>query len=465
MNISVSRLQTLALSALVLVVTTVCVLVSIRAQHVDSSSSDNLSGYAWSETIGWLSFNCTDAGPCSPAYGVNVASNGSISGYAWSEHIGWVSFNAAEVGGCPSGTCAPQMNRTTGQITGWARALSGGTANAGGWDGWVSLSGANYGITVTGCVWSGYAWGSDVVGWVNFNGNGGTVVGTGNACVNTDPDLVPGTLTVPAVVKAGTTFGLNASVLNNSTIATGVSFKDNFTYQWNGTGGGWIPFGGNEVTHGAGIGANATLPDLVSFSLSGIQTGDLYIQHCVDSANAIDEKLNETPNCVVSSVIRVIRGDLTTPDDSIIYNGSTTIVWDTYGTTVGLVCEVSGDGITRTTHSGSEKITFTAPKTYTLGCGIASATLVPLDTLLITVDLTPELTVSPRTVQENGNSTLTADVKGQTGCTLRGGGKNFDLSLGMSSTTPIYGRTTFTLSCPGGTDSETVDVIGKAYET
>ncbi|MBI2030189.1 hypothetical protein HYT05_01060, partial [Candidatus Kaiserbacteria bacterium] len=52
-----------------------------------------------------------------------------------------------------------------GAMTGWFRAL----ANGGGWDGWISLSGAGYGpVLSTSGTFSGYAWGSTVVGWLSF---------------------------------------------------------------------------------------------------------------------------------------------------------------------------------------------------------------------------------------------------------------------------------------------------------
>src|SRR3989344_8631223 len=147
-----------------------------------AGSEHNLSGWAWSENIGWISFNSTEGGGSN--YGVTVASNGRLSGYAWSENIGWITFNQNDLNGCPSGQCRADFDEDTGQVTGWARALS----NGGGLDGWISLSGSNYGVSVSQCSWSGWAWGSDVVGWVSFSsadyGSGASysVSGSGDAC-------------------------------------------------------------------------------------------------------------------------------------------------------------------------------------------------------------------------------------------------------------------------------------------
>jgi hypothetical protein len=131
-----------------------------------STSSTPITGYAWSDNIGWISFNCSNTGTCGTSnYSLSIAADGTISGYAWSDNIGWVSANAADVAGCPSAPCTPVISITTGAVTGWFRAL----ANGGGWDGWISLSGAGYGPTLaSNGAFSGYAWGSDVVGWTSF---------------------------------------------------------------------------------------------------------------------------------------------------------------------------------------------------------------------------------------------------------------------------------------------------------
>jgi hypothetical protein len=137
----------------------------------NASAGDLLSGYAWSDNIGWISFNCTNNNSCGTSnYGVNI-SDGNFSGYAWSDNIGWISFNATDVSGCPSGSCPPAINLLTGRVSGWARALSYG----GGWDGFIKLSGVSsdgspYRVTFSGKNASGYSWGSDVVGWISWSG-------------------------------------------------------------------------------------------------------------------------------------------------------------------------------------------------------------------------------------------------------------------------------------------------------
>lgn len=132
--------------------------------------ADNVSGFAWSENIGWISFNNTSGGGAIN-YGVNIdPSTGNFSGYAWSENIGWIDFSSAV------------LDLSSFKVSGWLRALS----NGGGWDGWIKLakaaddSGANYQVSVDKSTgdFSGWAWGSDVVGWVNFKGLNYKVVTT-----------------------------------------------------------------------------------------------------------------------------------------------------------------------------------------------------------------------------------------------------------------------------------------------
>lgn len=141
---------------------------------VSAGEGHNMSGYAWSDNIGWISFNCLDEDTCGTVnYGVNIESNNDLSGYAWSDNIGWISFNESDLVSCPKGACkAKILNNIT--LEGWAKALS---ANGNGWDGWISLSKqpsgtVNYGVNLNGTEFTGYAWGSNVIGWIDFSPTG-----------------------------------------------------------------------------------------------------------------------------------------------------------------------------------------------------------------------------------------------------------------------------------------------------
>lgn len=81
----------------------------------------------------------------------------------------------------------------------------------------------------------------------------------------------------------------------------------------------------------------------------------------------------------------------------------------------------------------------------------------------------PELTAKPRIVETPGNnSEISWDVHGQVGCTLTSGSTSFNPypSSGVPKmTVQVFGRTTYTLSCPSGDDHVTVEVSPKGFET
>jgi hypothetical protein len=152
--------------------------VHLEMDKVKAGSGDNVYDYAWSENIGWISFN-NNSGGGSTDYGVNIdEATGLFSGYAWSENIGWISFNQADLSGCPSGVCEARVDLNSSNnlygVSGWARALA-GKASDDGWDGWIKLNGNNYGVVIDNSVspaeFKGWAWSDAVIGWINFNCN------------------------------------------------------------------------------------------------------------------------------------------------------------------------------------------------------------------------------------------------------------------------------------------------------
>jgi hypothetical protein len=190
--------------------------------HTASAQAGVGTNYAWSENIGWISFDCANQNVCGTSdYKVSQSSGGALSGYAWSENIGWISFNAAHVSGCPIGSCAPTVDLANGRVSGWARACgsfdistcSGSQSRAGGWQGWIHLggtaaSGAQYGITQASdsCAWTGWGWGGGnnsgdaVVGWVHFNGTGYQmrVIDAGSGCGDAPQSTVVTLTATPA---------------------------------------------------------------------------------------------------------------------------------------------------------------------------------------------------------------------------------------------------------------------------
>lgn len=130
-----------------------------------------LLGYAWSDNTGWIDLNCANQNTCATLpFAITADMNGALSGLAWSENIGWISANATDLTGCPQAPCTATYQNNT--LSGWFRALSGGTSQSGGWDGFISLSGAGYGITGPGSITNvlgGWGWGSTVIGWLTLS--------------------------------------------------------------------------------------------------------------------------------------------------------------------------------------------------------------------------------------------------------------------------------------------------------
>jgi len=90
----------------------------------NGDASGDLSGYAWNDTIGWISFSCKNHNPsCSHRgsgtgdYGVYIGGTGDFHGYAWNDVVGWISFNCANNSSCGSSNFKVNTNwRSTSTI-------------------------------------------------------------------------------------------------------------------------------------------------------------------------------------------------------------------------------------------------------------------------------------------------------------------------------------------------------------
>lgn len=165
MNSSAAKNRLVTAIALTFLIGVFAFISAVPAKSGAQVNTCFLTGYAWSDTIGWISLS-------GPGYGMQKDESGNITGYAWSDNIGWI--QAGGLSGFPAGpgTVAENAKVVGSTLVGWIRALSGNTSQSGGWDGWISLGGANpsYSVNVSesGLV-SGFAWGSDVVGWIDFS--------------------------------------------------------------------------------------------------------------------------------------------------------------------------------------------------------------------------------------------------------------------------------------------------------
>lgn len=134
------------------------------------------------------------------------------------------------------------------------------------------------------------------------------------SCVPGQPNLNAVSIGVSPVNNAYTQlnpFNLSGSVTNNSSANAG-AFSDNFTYQWNGTGGAWSsPIA--TIPHASGLSAGATdsTTDVASYSIPSGQSGDIYFQYCVDTVTPpatgqVSESLETaSDNCKISGPHRI----------------------------------------------------------------------------------------------------------------------------------------------------------------
>jgi hypothetical protein len=139
----------------------------------------DLTGWAWSSNIGWISLNCANEGTCGTVNYKLTKNNttGKVTGYAWSPYLGWISANSSELTGCPSGTCEFAVS-SNGTVSGWIKAL--GAQN--GWDGFISLNGSSYGLIEMNGILTGWAWGDAVTGWVLTSAEGTCATTAGYYC-------------------------------------------------------------------------------------------------------------------------------------------------------------------------------------------------------------------------------------------------------------------------------------------
>lgn len=178
---------------------------SVVPTKVEAGASQNVSGWAYSKGagtvlndgntgVGWISFNSydcdvdkngfVDSGSCggdnttkiARDYGVKInTTDGTFSGYAYSEYVDAISFTLADLSICPVGATVAKVDLVTGNVTGWARALTGSASPS--WDGCIKFSdetnswwaGKGVKIDISTGKFSGYAYGGDVMGWISFN--------------------------------------------------------------------------------------------------------------------------------------------------------------------------------------------------------------------------------------------------------------------------------------------------------
>lgn len=209
----------------------IVVLIALGTQSAQAQAlpaAVELEGFAWSSTIGWISLNCKTGGTSgndicgSSSYRVTIGTNRLMTGWGWSSNVGWVKFGGLSA--FPPGSGTQGVNaQVVGTypdliMVGWARACAGTNGGecatmannplAGGWDGWISLGGTTHTVSADmtiGMHDDSYAWGSDVVGWVDMFSH---------------VTFVPGTTT--ATTTPGTTLsGTGCTIAEGASTCTG----------------------------------------------------------------------------------------------------------------------------------------------------------------------------------------------------------------------------------------------------
>lgn len=451
----------------------------IKTQEAQAGTGENLSGFAWSENIGWISFNSTSDGSA-VSYGVNVDTStqgalgtGLFSGYAWSENIGWISFNPTETAPnvgtsyCTTtyGGTNAQVSWSTRKVSGWARALAGDTTS--GWDGCIKFSkdgvnswtgsGTYDGVAFSANNLVGHAWGSDVIGWIDF----APTVG-GNPIAQrvklTAPSIASVTASVtPTAVASGVPFTLTMSSTGAnsckwSRVSTPSSLKDFTSTNIPASNGGPLQFNNNNNFIEAG-------PLSVTWTFI-----------CTNSANGTSATASANLNIggpLVSGPWVSIIADPAT----ITSGGSSILRWVSGGGVTS--CTASGGGWSGTKAiEGTQVVSPTVSGTnYSIDC--TGVTGPASDNVTITVNAppapTPYVTIF-NTNQGNGTynitwltgnfpvgatvtcsapswTTLTGDSGTQTGIVPTPPSTNYPITC-TDGTTPVSGSTTIVVGTP-----------------
>mgnify|MGYP000179698466 CR=1 FL=1 len=91
----------------------------------NTDGGGNLSGCAWNDIIGWISFDCADyncqgGNICTESnYQVTIDADGYFNGYAWNDVEGWISFNCSNNSGCSASDYKVRTNWRPGRMTGY----------------------------------------------------------------------------------------------------------------------------------------------------------------------------------------------------------------------------------------------------------------------------------------------------------------------------------------------------------
>lgn len=432
----------------------------------DSVINGNEAGF------GWLSMNSSDCdtnndgkidvsacgviGSSVSNYGVNIpASDGSISGYAWSEHYGWISFNEADLSGCSPALSKAQ--RKGNAVTGGARVIAVrdaiATGNNGGFDGCISLGPTNGfgGVSISGASLTGYAWSSDF-GWLDMS-RATISIPPSNSINAQDCTIRVGERTCATLVSWSSVGLSSPSIKMDNVEFSQQASHSGITYT--------MTHGSHTYTVNDGNVEKAT--DTANATCeSGSQWDTQQGPGVCASTNLAAPTVSASAGACGSGKATVTWNLVPTAVSYQVYEGST------YITGIG----AGSDPMTYEIDSLAPGSTHTFQVRATNQFGSS-----PFGSASVTIPSAPcpvggQVTISarPRIVEYGGSVVLNFDLNGNDPalCTLTGGGNTFsgaDLADGTQTVQGMRAATRFTLTCPGGSASVLIEVPPRGYET
>ena len=77
-----------------IIILLIAIFLSIGIFSIAQANSQNLSGYIYSDTAGWISLNCSNTNSCNTiSYKISQDAKGKLSGYGFSQNGEWINFN------------------------------------------------------------------------------------------------------------------------------------------------------------------------------------------------------------------------------------------------------------------------------------------------------------------------------------------------------------------------------------
>jgi hypothetical protein len=295
----------------------------------------------------------------------------------------------------------------------------------------------------------------------------------GSVCAQAN--ITSGTVTTPDPLVQNTDITFEAPVTNAGTISTGNAFRDEFSYQWGVNTGTWNSI--NVVSNGV-MNSSESHSD-ISGSFTLVNTGTLYIQHCVDVTNTIVE--TDEANCTVTSftitapVAGTPEATLTAPSCDIAKGNSscdTTVTWTSTNVSTPSIRREGAEFSNNPNSNVPQTIAYTdSPVTFTFsdgttdlvtvdtGAGCASGLIWDGDSCELPA--TGTITANPPVIPRGGTTNITWTTSNGTNCSVRGGVDSWTGTADTKPSSALSVDTTYVLECDGRSlDSVLVDVQG-----